>query len=130
MSLYEQVVESLGQDKIPEIVRSFYERAFFDGIIGHFFIHHDHQSLIEKQTNFTVAMLGGPTTYNGRPLAPIHKNLKIKPAHFGRRQKLMQEVLEEFALPQQVIESWLALEEKLRPLIVQRPGENFANSLD
>lgn len=118
MSLYDQVTKAIGQDKIPEIVRSFYERAFFDGIIGHFFIQHDHEELIRKQTNFTIAMLGGPTKYSGRPLAAVHKNLKIKPAHFGRRQVLMRNVLAEFNVPQDLTKAWLELEEKIRPLIV------------
>ena len=117
MTLYEQVCKQGGQDQIEKIVRSFYERAFFDGIIGHFFFGRDHEELIIKQTSFTIALLGGPSIYKGKPLATIHKSLKINNAHFGRRQVIMKEVLENYKIPRNLAAAWLDLEERLRPLI-------------
>lgn len=119
-TLYERVCKHAGQDGIEKMVRSFYERAFFDGIIGHFFINHDHEDLIAKQTAFATALLGGPSNYRGKPLAPAHKDLGIRAPHFGRRQVLMREALEEFQLPADIISAWLELEDRLRPLITGR----------
>jgi truncated hemoglobin YjbI len=118
MNLYQQVCEKLGDDAIEKIVRSFYERAFFDGIIGHFFFEKDHNELVAKQTAFATSMLGGPSEYRGKPLAPVHKNLRINSAHFGRRQMLMKEILEEHNVPPEISGAWLEMEERLRPLIV------------
>ncbi|MEY4630909.1 MAG: hypothetical protein RIQ81_1029 [Pseudomonadota bacterium] len=117
-TLYERVYKEAGKDGIEKMVRSFYERAFFDGIIGHFFIGRDHEDLVQKQTAFTTALLGGPSNYRGKPLATAHQDLRIRPPHFGRRQVLMREVLEEFQMPADIIAEWLDLEERLRPLIV------------
>jgi truncated hemoglobin YjbI len=119
--LYDRICKETGQDQIEKIVRSFYERAFFDGIIGHFFFNHNHEDLIAKQTAFAKAMLGGPVTYKGKPLGSVHKSLGINDAHFGRRQVIMREVLEEHKIPAHLAEQWLALEERLRPLITGGP---------
>ncbi len=122
MTLYDRICKEAGQDQIEKIVRSFYERAFFDGIIGHFFFSHNHEDLIARQTAFATAMLGGPANYKGKPLAPVHKGLGINNAHFGRRQVIMREVLEEFKVPADLAREWLELEERLRPLITGGPA--------
>jgi len=121
MNLYDQVCQQVGQTQIEKIVRSFYERAFFDGIIGHFFFGLDHESLIAKQTAFTIALLGGPSDYKGKPLVAVHKSLGINNAHFGRRQVIMGEVLSQHKVPPDLAAAWLELEERLRPLITGSP---------
>jgi len=113
------IYNDLGPDKIREVVRTFYGRAFSDPIIGHFFHAHSLDELVEKQTGFAIAMLGGPRTYTGKPLAPVHHALKIRPPHFGRRQVLMRDALTEHGISTDVIERWLDLEESLRPLIIR-----------
>ena len=112
--------DDLGATKIREVVSIFYERAFVDPIIGHFFHGKQHSELVDKQVGFAIAMLGGPRgTYVGRPLASVHHVLPIRGAHFARRQVLMREVLTELGVEPSVAERWLALEEQLRPLITK-----------
>lgn len=121
MTLYDQLCKQAGPNQIEKIVRSFYERAFFDGIIGHFFFGRDHEELIAQQTTFTIALLGGPPCYKGKPIAAVHKSLGINHAHFGRRQVIMREVLNDYKVPADIIAAWLELEERLRPLITGSP---------
>ncbi len=113
-SLYDQI----GVQKIREVIQAFYDRAFEDSIIGYFFENVDKASIVEKQTKFSVALLGGPKEFSGQSLHQAHAHLKIRPAHFGRRQVIMAEVLEGSTISPEIAKHWLAVEEKLKPLIV------------
>lgn len=113
MSLYDQI----GEGRIRQAITAFYRRAEEDGIIGHFFFEKDVDAIIEKQISFASNMLGGPKIYAGEPLAPVHAPLGIRPPHFGRRQVLMRDVLEEMGLEPELAKKWLELEEALRPVI-------------
>ena len=111
-------VTVLTNDIISAIVRSFYRKAFVDPLIQHFFFNKDHDHLIEQQTAFTIALLGGARNYRGRPLAPLHHALPIKDTHFKRRRILMQETMQEFSLSSELQTIWLAKEDALRPHII------------
>jgi len=118
VSLYNQI----GDDLIVRAVTEFYLRAFVDPLIGHFFHRKSITDITEKQIKFARGLLGGPTDYDGQPLETIHSPLKIRPPHFGRRQVLMAEVLEDLGLAPSLATAWLAREEKLRPLIMPSLG--------
>lgn len=113
ISIYDRV----GEELLQAVITEFYKRAFNDPIIGHFFFHFDREKLTRQQIDFARAMLGGPNHYKGKPLRQAHQAFAISKPHFGRRQILMREVLEEFEVAEELRESWLEREEKLRPLI-------------
>jgi truncated hemoglobin YjbI len=114
-SLYEQI----GEEIISTVIAEFYELAFTDPIIGHFFFTHDRAELVRKQTIFCSCMLGAThITYTGKSLQEAHKSLPLRDAHFRRRQVLMAEVLERTSLSPALIAKWLEREEKLKSLIV------------
>jgi hemoglobin len=115
-SLYDQI----GREFIVKAITSFYDKAFEDVIIGHFFLGKDKASLVQMQVDFASNMLGGPKNYRGRPLGPLHAGLPIRPPHFGRRQVIMRGVLEDLGLDAGLAQAWLALEQKLRPLILSQ----------
>lgn len=114
-TLYEQI----GADLIGRCLTVFYERAFTDGIIGHFFFGKDRAHITNQQIDFATAMLGGPRRYRGKPLAVAHADLDIRRPHFMRRQMMMREVLDEMGVPAHLRDAWLALEENLRPLVTR-----------
>ena len=116
-----EVIE-IGEDVIHEAISRFYDRAFADLFIGFMFVKFDKQQLIQSQTAFASAMLGGPKLYKGKSLKKAHQKLPLKNPHFDRRQVLMREVLEELELDQKLIDQWMALEESLRPLIISDKG--------
>lgn len=111
--------DKIGADTIVRAITTFYERAFTDMIIGHFFFEKDRADITAKQIAFATAMLGGPRNYRGKPLGLAHNDLDIRPPHFGRRQVLMAEVLDELGLAPELRDAWLELEESLRPLILR-----------
>jgi truncated hemoglobin YjbI len=113
-SLYDR----LGEDVIRAAIQTFYRRAFADVFIGYFFYGKNHDELAAQQTDFTIALLGGPRRYAGRPVAPLHGGLGIRPPHFARRQVLMQEVLAEMGVDAALVAEWMALEATLKPLIL------------
>ena len=112
-TLYDQI----GADFIRQSLTVFYERAFVDGIIGHFFFEKDRLHITEQQIDFATAMLGGPRRYRGKPLAGAHANLNIRRPHFMRRQVLLVEVLDELGLAADLRDAWLAVEENLRAVV-------------
>jgi truncated hemoglobin YjbI len=118
-TLYEQI----GDKTITQVISAFYQRAFSDPIIGHFFFNLDRPSLVHKQIVFSSCMLGAThLTYTGKSLQEAHKRLPLREAHFRRRQKLMQEVLAETAISEELKIKWLEKEEKLKPLIINSLG--------
>jgi truncated hemoglobin YjbI len=112
--------EKIGEDRMAKIVTDFYVKAFADPIISHFFFGKDRADITKKQIDFVRGLLGGPMSYGGRPLPEAHENLAIKIAHFQRRQVLMEEILTLHELPQALKEGWLALEDKLKNLIIRQ----------
>lgn len=117
-SLYERIGEHL----LQTIISEFYTRAFKDVFIGHFFFNLDRDHLIQQQTDFARAMLGGPSRYRGKALKPTHHQLPIRMAHFRRRQVILEEVLTSVSLDSGLKDSWLQLEEALAPMIVPQSG--------
>jgi hemoglobin len=121
--------EQIGAEIIEKVITEFYIRAFDDIIIGHFFFGKDRLDITKKQIDFANAMLGGPRQYSGKPLETAHESLSIRPPHFGRRQVLMANVLAELNVPEEAAKGWLAMEERLRPLIFKKVIKADCNHL-
>jgi hemoglobin len=115
MTTYEQI----GAERLAAIVQSFYEKVFQDPMLAHFFMNIDHEHLVAMQVDFVSSMLGGPQRYRGKPLETLHDTMIIRPPHFRRRQRILQETMEEFGLDEAVIAMWLKQEERLKPLIMK-----------
>ncbi len=119
-SLYEQI----GPDFIKKAVTEFYRRAFTDAMISHFFFHSDIDHITHEQIQFATAMLGGPQNYQGKSLKAAHAPFSIRNPHFGRRQVLMAEVLEDLKLDKELASKWLTLENQFKQVIINsRPGK-------
>lgn len=115
VSLYQRI----GSEKIAEIVHSFYEAAFEDGIIGHFFFGKDHKSLVDRQISFTEMLLGKQSNYVAPSMTKIHAGLDIRKPHFLRRQKILEEMMSLHMLDPELKRSWLKLESRLLSQIVK-----------
>ena len=113
-SLYDQI----GHAFITKSVAEFYKRAFADVMSGHFFFKSDINHIITQQIAFVTAMLGGPSTYQGKPLKLAHKPFLIRPVHFNRRQVMMRDVLTDLGLAENLMDAWLAIEDQFRQVII------------
>lgn len=99
-------------------MKAFYEKCLYDPMISHFFMGVDHDQLVSAQFDFVSGLLGGPKAYRGKALTAAHGSMTIRPPHFLRRQRLLAETMAEVGLDAELSEAWLALEERLRPLIM------------
>lgn len=111
----------IGEERLVAVVKTFYERAFADVMIGFLFFGHDQAAIAAQQTDFVRGMLGGPPKYKGRSLEAAHRGLPLRPAHFARRLKILEEVLSDFNVPDDCRTQWIelerALKDKIRPTL-------------
>lgn len=114
MNLYEEI----GPSRLRAILQDFYLRCFDDVMIGHFFFDKNHDELLQHQLTFTAALLGGPNAYQGRPVAPIHKPLKIRPPQFMRRRVILRETMQDHGLEEHLMDAWTQIEDKLKNLVL------------
>jgi truncated hemoglobin YjbI len=118
------VYAQVGEEKMALILRQFYDEAFEDPMIGHFFFGKDKEALIQKQLDFTSQLLGGPPNrYLGQPIPTVHRPLGIRKVHFMRRQRILNEILEKEGLSSDLRRAWLMKEEALAPIIINQKGQ-------
>ena len=110
--------DRIGEATLVAAITRFYELAFVDPLLGHFFFGRDRAHLTQQQIDFTRSLFGGPTRYQGKPLLQAHRPLPIRAPHFARRQVLMADVLTELGVDLDVRRELLEREETLRPLIM------------
>lgn len=100
------------------IVTDFVTRVVDDLMIGYFFRDVDREALIEREFEFARAHLGGGGDYRGRPLPQAHAPHGIRAGHFARRIKILEETLDEHAVPASVRAAWLAHDRSLERSVV------------
>jgi truncated hemoglobin YjbI len=110
--------ERLGGDAVlTPALTDFVQRMAGDFIIGWLFEGRDLQAITRHEISFATAHLGGGGTYAGRPLGKVHQALPINRGMFRRRLSLLRTVLLEHGLPDDVVERWMAHDERLLPVI-------------
>lgn len=120
-SLYERLG---GEAGLRAIVNAFMDRVFEDRMIGFFFRNVDKGRIKEMEYQFTARLLGADIEYLGRPLDQAHARHPIMGGQFARRQQILKETLESFAVPEPIRRAWLDHNESLRPLITRDAGSD------
>lgn len=87
-----------GADAVASLVDAFYERVLADEELAPFFENADMEQLREMQGMLFSTALGGPSTYEGRPIAHVHQGRGIRRAHFQRFVEHLFETLDDFDL--------------------------------
>lgn len=115
------VIEAVGgPEAMKELMTVFYDRLFDDIMIGYFFAKSDKEQLINAQIAYVHAHLGTREgTYEGPSIRRSHEDLAIGAGHFDRRQRILEDVLEEFKVPDHVREAWLNLDLAMRPMVLR-----------
>lgn len=113
--------EILGDEKLRQLIDVFVERVIHDVMIGFFFRGVDIPRLKQREYEFARGHLGGPTEYTGRPLQIAHARHPILGGQFNRRIRILEQVLQEFQVPDEIRLAWLAHNESLRSLITHDP---------
>ena len=120
-----------GTDRLRAIVHDFYRQVFDDAMIGFFFAGNDLEHLVDMQVEYVRARLGTEDVdYTGTPIRGAHRDLPILPAHFDRRHELLVETLRDWDVPDHVYEAWVALERRLRDLVVRTGDERRREILE
>jgi hemoglobin len=119
LSLFEQLG---GETKVHAIVDTFIDRVFEDRMIGFFFRNANRARIKETEYQLIANFLGADIEYQGKPLQSAHAKHPIMGGHFARRQQILKETLQQYQVPEKIMEIWLDHTESLRPLITGQPG--------
>jgi truncated hemoglobin YjbI len=99
--------ERIGGETLRRVLEDFYDRVYDDPMIGYMFAASNKQRLIRKEWELVSRMLGSATTrYTGMPMPKAHARHRIMGGHFDRRQRLLEEVLEEHGVDPEVRAAW------------------------
>lgn len=104
MSPYERAG---GETVVRAVVDAFVDRAFDDRIIGFLFAGKDRDRVKRHEFEHAAGVLGAEVPYQGRPIAPLHKAMRINAGQFRRRLALLKQQIEAANLPSDVLELWL-----------------------
>ena len=107
-----------GREAIHGHVRAFVQRFAQDFIIGYLFEGRDLERIIAHETAHACEHLGGPELYQGRPLAQVHRPLRINAGHFRRRLAIVRTVLADRGVAEPIIERWVAADARLQAAVV------------
>jgi hemoglobin len=110
-----------GEPVLRRIIDHFIDRLFADQMIGFFFARADRKRIKEKEFEFAAAHLGAKVKYSGRAIATAHAAHQIFDGQFLRRLTILRETLEEFGVPENVREHWLAHTLALKDTVVRGP---------
>ncbi|MHC5108909.1 MAG: group I truncated hemoglobin [Planctomycetota bacterium] len=114
-SLYDQLG---GFSSVRKLVSSFYDKVLDDEDVAPFFENTSMSDLIDHQTKFWAALLGGPASYTDEQLHVIHATMGVKDNHFETIIELAVETLEDEGIDQEHIDDIAELLTAHRPSIV------------
>ncbi|WP_308342398.1 group I truncated hemoglobin [Roseobacter insulae] len=113
-----------GFSTISRIVMSLYDRLLDDDTVGPFFDDVDMPKLVDHQTKFISALLGGPASFSDDHIERAHRHLTVNDAQFDQLKVLVNETLSDFNIEKQDIETVLDAFEQRRGLLVRADDVN------
>ncbi|MET1416056.1 group 1 truncated hemoglobin [Roseibium sp. HPY-6] len=84
-----------GFKSVSRIVMDFYDKVLDSDQIGDYFDGIDLPKLIDHQTKFIAALLGGPVSYSDDRLKRAHASLDLSHEDFDEVSRLLSETLAE-----------------------------------
>lgn len=117
--------EELGGEPVLRlIVDDFVDRCFDDLMIGFLFQRADRTRIKRFEYQHAAEHLGGPITYEGRPLDQAHGPHRIFGGQFARRRQILIDTLRDHQVPEPIIDAWVSHQETLRSLITKDAGSS------
>jgi hemoglobin len=111
-----------GFARVRLLVSEFYGKVLESDRLRGYFAGLDMRRLIDHQTRFISAMMGGPASYSDAMLARAHARLGIQAEEFDEMVALIRETLEDNRLPDADVERMVAHVTALRGVIVTGAG--------
>jgi hemoglobin len=99
-SLFEQLG---GFARVRLLVSAFYDKVLESERLAPHFEHIDVRRLIDHQTKFMSAIMGGPASFSDEQIARAHHRLGITDEEFDEMAALFSETLEDFGVGQAVV---------------------------
>jgi len=115
-SLFEAVG---GLPTLRRVHKIFYDKVYAHPVLQQFFQGHSQEVIENRQTQFMGEKMGGRVFYPGKDIKMAHRAMYITAQHFNIRHQLLRESLQEAAVPEQLLERWLKLDNAFRPIIVK-----------
>lgn len=113
-----------GEPKLRAVVDDFVDRCFDDTMIGFLFARANRDRIKRFEYQHAAKHLGAPVEYEGRPLGEAHGPHRIFGGQFSRRRQILIETLRDHAIPEDIVEAWIAHQDSLRGLITTDPDSN------
>ena len=85
-----------GFSAVSKVVMSFYDKVLDSPVTSPYFSWVDMKRLIDHQTKFFAALMGGPASYTNDHLEKVHARIGITESAFMEAMLLMKDTLEEF----------------------------------
>ena len=109
-----------GFASVSKLVLAFYDKALDSDVLADYFADVEMARLIDHQTKFFAALMGGPASYTNEHIRRVHATLGIDTAAFEEMSTLLEETLEEFDLADADIEAVMGEIRAREPFIVTR----------
>ena len=109
--------EQIGEVRLRGIIECFVERVFRDPIIGFFFTGKDPARIREHEYTHAAVSLGAMLSYEGRPIVPLHRPLRINAGQFRRRLAILNQEIERAGVAPDIRERWIFAQQRLLPAI-------------
>jgi hemoglobin len=117
-SLFERVG---GFAQVRLIVSEFYDRILDSEQLRPYFETIDMRRLIDHQTKFVSALMGGPASFSNEHLARAHAHLGISPEEYDEMGEIFRETLEDLDVPEVEVDRLHAHILSLRDHVIGHP---------
>lgn len=111
-----------GEPRVAAVMDRFVREMADDFVIGFLFVGKDLPRIARHEAELAVHLLGGENRYGGRPLATLHRAMKVHRGQFRRRLFVLRRVLSDEGLPPDLVERWIAHHAAMEAGIVA-PGD-------
>ncbi len=112
-----------GFSAVSRVVMSFYEKVLDSDIVGHHFEDVDMPRLMDHQTKFVSALMGGPAAMDDDRLEYVHRKLDITSQEFDEIVYLLSEAMDQNGMDEADIQSVARAFEAKRSLILRESAE-------
>lgn len=108
-----------GFKTVSRVVMTFYEMVLDNDVVGHHFDDVDMAKLMDHQTKFVSAIMGGPSAISDERLAHVHHKLDITVQEFQEICTLLVQAMERHGMDARDIADIAKLFEDKRGLILR-----------
>ena len=105
---------------IRNVNQAFYDKVYDHEWLSMFFQAITKEHIINQQTDFITAAIGGPKRYSGRLPYNAHPHMFITDEVFDLRSSLLTKALDELGAPVELKEAWLRIDSSFRHVIVKQ----------